>query len=252
MRCITWNVNGLRSVAQKGFLDFVHDARPDFLCLQEIKCFSGQVPPEIETIPGYRSYFYSAKKPGYSGVAIYSKLEPLRVREGMGHEPSDLEGRVLTAEFQDFTLVTAYFPNSQRDHARLSYKLEFCAHLEEYLRQWPKVLLCGDFNIAHRAIDLKNPKANEQNAGYLPEERACFDRLLSNGFHDVLREDAPDQEGLYTWWSYRPGIRERNIGWRLDMHVASAQLRPLVGKSRIYAETRGSDHAPVEVELKIG
>lgn len=250
MKLYSWNVNGFRSVHKKGFLDWVHKENPDVICLQEVKATPAQLPIEMLEIAGYSRSWHPANKRGYSGVAIYSKRHPQVYKLGMGLETFDNEGRVLQAEFEDFVLINAYFPNSQRDHARLGYKLAFCdamlSHMQRLRRAGKKVLLCGDLNIAHQAIDLKNPKQNEKNAGYLPEERAWFTKLMGEGYVDTFRIFEPSG-GHYTWWSYRPTIRERNIGWRLDYFICSPELQTRIKSCVHQPLVMGSDHCPVQL-----
>jgi exodeoxyribonuclease III len=253
MKLVSWNVNGVRAAHRSGFLDWFASERADVVCLQETKARLEQLDQELHHPLSYHSYWHSAEKPGYSGVAIYSKEEPFSVREGIGVSAIDREGRVLTAEYADFTLINAYFPNSQRDHARLSYKLEFCSKMLDYCTELTEagkyVVLCGDFNIAHQAIDLKNPKSNEQNAGYLPEERAWMSKFLAAGYQDVFRDLNPEP-GHYTWWSYRPGVREKNVGWRLDYHIVGAAFADRVRSASHQPSVLGSDHCPVVLQLK--
>ena len=253
MKLISWNVNGLRAVAKKGFLDWFAKAEADAVCVQEIKAFPEQVEEAVRHPMGYASYWAPAKKPGYSGVAIFTKREPLEVEIGLGDDSFDLEGRVLSLHYPEYVLINAYFPNSQREGARLGYKLDFCkamlAHCESLRKNGKNLVLCGDYNIAHNPIDLKNPKSNEKNAGYLPEERAWMDAFTKKGYVDVFRkfEKGPDH---YTWWSYRPGIRERNVGWRIDYFCANPEfedrLRPVTHHTKIL----GSDHCPIELNLR--
>jgi len=252
MKICSWNVNGIRSVHQKGFLDWLRKEKPDVVCLQEVKANPEQVPPEVREIEGYTSVWHPATKRGYSGVATYTRIAPSRVQLGTGRSEFDSEGRVLETEFPNFVLLNAYFPNSQRDHARLSYKLDFCESMLEYMNKLraggKNVVLCGDFNIAHQAIDLKNPKQNEKNAGYLPEERAWFAKLVGHGYVDAFRMFQPEG-GHYTWWSYRPTIRERNIGWRLDYFVCNPELRQQIAGCDHQPMVKGSDHCPVLLTL---
>ncbi len=252
MKLITWNVNGIRSIANKGFLEWLHSESPDFLCLQEVKAMPEVVPEALRAPINYKSHFFPAEKPGYSGVAFYYRHAPKLIKDGLGIPAFDKEGRVSTLFFDTFTLVNAYFPNSQRDHKRLPYKLDFCVAIQKYLDSLKKkgpVILCGDFNIAHNEIDLKNPKSNMNNAGFLPEERKWMDSFLSAGYKDIFRERCKDP-GHYTWWSYRPGVREKNIGWRLDYHCTSPELVEHVKESKILCEVPGSDHCPVLLTLK--
>ncbi len=253
MKLISWNVNGIRSVSGKGFGEWMKKTKPDILCVQEIKAFREQLEPELHSPPGYFSYWASAEKPGYSGCAVFTKVEPLRVEVGMGWQPGDSEGRVLQVEYEDFLLLNAYFPNSQRDHARLDYKLEFCRRMHSFIKEASKkkpVVLCGDFNVAHREIDLKNPKSNAKTAGFLPEERAWMESFLADGtMIDAFRHFNPEP-GHYTWWSYRPGVREKNIGWRIDYFCVSAGLKARLKHAAHLPEVMGSDHCPVVLELK--
>jgi exodeoxyribonuclease III len=254
VKLLSWNVNGLRAAGRAGFLDWFAAERPFAVCVQEIKVHSDDLPPELANPRRYHAFWNCAERPGYSGVATFTRKEPLAVARGVGLPELDREGRVLRLEFHDFVLVNAYFPNSQRDHARLAHKLEFCAAMlrlvNRYRRAGKHVLLCGDFNICHRPIDLANPTQNKNNAGFLPEERAWLDRFFgAHGWVDTFRSrcDAP---GHYTWWSYRPGVRARNIGWRLDYFVADAALAPRIARVRHQHEVLGSDHCPVELVLR--
>lgn len=253
MRLATWNVNGLRSVHSKGFLEWFDKQKIDIVCLQEIKAHREQVHPELWNPYKYSSHWHCAKKRGYSGLLIYSKEEPLNVICGLGNKEIDDEGRVLIAEYKDFVLINSYFPNSQREHERLPYKLGFCDAMLKKLNAIRKsgknVILCGDFNIAHKEIDLKNPKTNKDNAGFLPEERAWFDKLVGAGYVDTFREFNKEGDN-YTWWSYRPTIRERNIGWRLDYFVCNPEMKDRLKKVEHQTKTLGSDHCPVLLELK--
>ncbi len=266
MKFLSWNVNGIRAAAAKGFRDWFEREKADFVCLQEVKAFPGQVPPELVHPTGYRSWWAPAQKPGYSGVATFAREEPLHTHTGFAGRflPStqteldaefDAEGRVLTLEYDRFVLINSYFPNSQREKARLDYKLRFCDRMLQYCKGWEgsgkQVVLCGDYNIAHEEIDLKNPKSNHDNAGFLPEERAWMTRFLGEGFRDVFREANPGAGGHYTWWSYRPGIRARNIGWRLDYHCVSSSLVERVKKVGHQPTVQGSDHCPTLLELKL-
>jgi exodeoxyribonuclease III len=254
MRLLSWNVNGIRACGRAGFSDWFAEQRADVVAIQEAKALPEQLEEPLLHPSRYHSYWHPAKKPGYSGVAIYSKKEPLSLQTGIGDPEIDDEGRVLIARYADFTLINAYFPNSQRDHARLGYKLEFCrkilAHAQKRRRAGEHVLICGDFNIAHQEIDLKNPRANMKNAGFLPEERAWMSKFISAGFVDSFRQLNPDARDAYTWWSYRPGVRERNIGWRLDYFAANEELRGRLGKVEHQCHVKGSDHCPVLLKLR--
>ncbi len=253
MKLASWNVNGIRAVARKDFLPWMESLGADVVCVQESKAKPEQLTEDLLHPLGYHSFWNSAEKPGYSGVAIYSKQEPLRIHAGLNVPELDTEGRVLTAEFSDFVLVNSYFPNSQREHTRLGYKLQFCEQMYRYLEnlrsQQKNIILCGDFNIAHRPIDLKNPKANENNAGYLPEERAWMESFLSRGYVDGFRQFNPGPDH-YTWWSYRPGVREKNIGWRLDYFVVNQEFRDRMKGVEHQSRVMGSDHCPVLLELR--
>jgi exodeoxyribonuclease-3 len=256
-RIISFNVNGIRAIEKKGFVGWLAEDAPDMLCVQETKAEAGQLSEDLRapvdrTGAPYHTYWVSAKKRGYSGVALFSKTEPRSV-SGLGLAAFDDEGRVLIAEYAAFTLITAYFPNSQDERRRLDYKLAFCAAVRDrcaaLARAGRRVVLCGDYNIAHKPIDLAHPEANEESAGYYPEERAFLDAFLASGFVDTFRHFAPDRQNAYTWWSYRGGARARNVGWRLDYHCVDAGLLPFVEASLIRAEVTGSDHCPVELRL---
>lgn len=241
-------------MAGKGFLDWVRRSDLDVFCLQEVKAFEGQVPPEVRSPEGYRSYWNSAQKPGYSGVATFTKQEPLNVEQGLGVPELDQEGRVLTLQFKDFDLVNAYFPNSQHGLTRLPFKLQFCEAMFKFLekkrQQGRNVVLCGDFNIAHREIDLRNPKSNMNNPGFVAEERAWMDHLIDRaGYIDAFRkfEKGP---GHYTWWSYRPGVREKNVGWRIDYFATNPEFDDRLKGCSISCEVMGSDHCPVVLETR--
>lgn len=254
MKLLSWNVNGIRAAEKNGnFSKWMRGQDPDVVCLQEIKAFPEQAGGLLLHSADYHALWNSAKKPGYSGTAVFTREEPLSVRNGIGVKEIDDEGRVLVVEFKRFTLLNCYFPNSQRDHARLGYKLSFCKELAKFTGKLKasgkSVAICGDFNIAHREIDLRNPKANVNNAGFLPEERAWMDGFLASGYVDTFRRFTPDP-GHYTWWSYRPGVRERNIGWRLDYWVTDEVFADRVKTSAIQPDVWGSDHCPVEIVLK--
>ena len=253
MKLYSWNVNGIRAVAKKGFLDWFEAVAADVVCVQETKAKPEQLDESVLHPLGYESYFHSAQKPGYSGVATFCKKEPLDIKTGIGDAAVDDEGRVLTTEHKDFFMVNTYFPNSQREGARLGYKLEFCEKILRFCEGLKKsgkgVILCGDYNIAHQAIDLRNPKANEDCAGFLPEERAWMTKFLSSGYRDLFRESEPGG-GHYTWWSYRAGVREKNIGWRLDYHCANAEFGDHVNEVGHQPMVLGSDHCPVYIYLK--
>lgn len=249
MKLVSWNVNGIRAAIKKGFCDFVDEYKPDILCLQETKARPEQVDLELA---GYQDYWNSAEKKGYSGTAIFTKHKPLNVSLGLGIEEHDQEGRVITLEFEDYYLVTVYTPNSQNQLQRLAYRTEswdqcFFNHLVELETRKP-VIFCGDLNVAHKEIDLANPKTNTKSAGFTKEERAGFDRYMEHGFIDSFR--AFNQEPKhYTWWSYRARARERNVGWRIDYFCVSESLRPKLKDAYILPQVHGSDHCPVVLEL---
>lgn len=250
MKLISWNVNGLRACVTKGFLDFFREADADVFCLQETKLQAGQI--ELE-LPGYYQYWNSAVKKGYSGTAVFSKKEPLSVSYGIGIEQHDQEGRVITLEFPDFFVVTVYTPNSQEGLVRLDYRMrweeDFLAYLKK-LEQKKPVIFCGDLNVAHREIDLKNPKTNRKNAGFTDEEREKMTKLLQAGFIDTFRYFYPEQEGIYSWWSYRFQARIKNAGWRIDYFLVSDCLKDRLADAQIYTDVMGSDHCPVGLILK--
>lgn len=250
MKLISWNVNGLRACMQKGFMDFFREADADIFCLQETKLQAGQI--ELE-LPGYHQYWNYAEKKGYSGTALFSKKEPLKVTYGMGVEEHDHEGRVITAEFEDFYVVTVYVPNSQRELTRLDYRMEWEEAFLKYLKKLEEtkpLVYCGDLNVAHQEIDLKNPKTNHNNAGFTDQERKCFGRVLDNGFVDSFRHFYPDLKDAYSWWSYMGQARAKNVGWRIDYFVASEALKDRLEDAKIHAQVMGSDHCPVELDLK--
>lgn len=251
IKLISWNVNGLRACFDKGFPTIMQQLDADFFCLQETKMQAGQLDAEL---PGYQSYWHYAQKKGYSGTAIYTKQPPLSVRYGLGIEEHDQEGRVITLEMPEFFLVTVYTPNSQDELRRLDYRMQwdeaFRAYLVE-LDQHKPVLVCGDLNVAHKEIDLKNPKTNRRNAGFTDEERGQFARLLEAGFVDTFRHFYPTLEGAYSWWSYRFKAREKNVGWRIDYFLASERLRDRLVSAKIHADIMGSDHCPVEVVVNL-
>ncbi len=251
IKLISWNVNGLRACLQKGFLDVFHQLDADIFCIQESKLQEGQVDLELE---GYHQYWNYAVKKGYSGTAVFTRREPLAVTYGMGIEEHDQEGRVITLEFEPFYLVTVYTPNSQDKLARLDYRMRWETDFLSYLKGLEKkkpVVFCGDLNVAHREIDLKNPKTNRKNAGFTDEEREKFTELLDAGFVDTFRYFYPEQEGIYSWWSYRFRAREKNAGWRIDYFCVSASLAEKLKGAKIHTEIFGSDHCPVEVELEL-
>ncbi len=246
----TWNVNGLRSAINKGFADWAKSYQTDVLCLQEIKAFKEQIPEEIQNLDNYKGYWNSAQRAGYSGVASYSTIEPSEVRYGIGDNEIDEEGRVIRFKFEDFYLYNIYFPNGQRGQDRLDYKLAFYETLLEECNQLhaagEKIIITGDFNTSHKEIDLANPKSNEKNSGFLPEERAWITKYIDNGFKDAYRELYPDKVE-YTWWTYRFKARERNVGWRLDYFMVSEALMPRISDVIILNDVFGSDHCPVSL-----
>lgn len=254
MKIISWNVNGLRSVLNKGAGEWIQQHAADVLCFQEIKVSPDQLTPDqINSFNGYQATWNSALRPGYSGVLTLTRPAPISVQTGMGIPEFDLEGRVIRTQHPGFTLFNVYFPNGKRDHGRLTYKLEFYATLLEICDQLhaagERVVICGDFNTAHREIDLKNPKQNATTSGFLPEERLWIDHYLEHGFVDPFRELYPDRV-QYTWWTYRVGARERNIGWRIDFFLVSRDLMPWVKDIITYEQVPGSDHCPVELVIQ--
>ena len=250
MKFISWNVNGLRACVGKGFLDFFKEADADIFCLQETKLQEGQIDLEL---PGYHQYWNYAEKKGYSGTAIFTKAEPLSVAYGIGIEKHDHEGRVITLEYPDFYFITVYTPNSQNELTRLDYRMKWEEDFLSYLKKLEEnkpVIFCGDLNVAHNEIDLKNPKSNRKNAGFTDEERGRFTALMQAGFIDTFRYFYPDQEGIYSWWSYRFSARAKNAGWRIDYFVVSESLKDRLEDAAIYTEVMGSDHCPVGLFLK--
>jgi exodeoxyribonuclease-3 len=246
-KLISWNINGLRAVLGKGFLDFFDSKKPDVLCLQEIKLSEGQLDLELE---GYEAYYNYAEKKGYSGTAIFTKIKPIKATYGIGIDRHDHEGRVITLEFADCYLVNVYTPNSQRELERLSYRMEWEDDFREYLISLDKtkpVIVCGDMNVAHKEIDLKNPKTNRRNAGFTDEERNKFSELLEAGFIDTFRYFYPDKTGAYTWWSYMFKARQNNAGWRIDYFCVSKFLEDKIHDAIIHSDVMGSDHCPVEL-----
>lgn len=250
MKFISWNVNGLRACIQKGFLDFFNSIDADFFCIQESKLQAGQIDLDL---PDYHQYWNYAEKKGYSGTAIFAKNEPLSVSYGIGIDEHDREGRVITLEYDNFYLVTCYTPNSQNELKRLPYRMQWEDDFREYLKTLDAkkpVVLCGDLNVAHNEIDLKNPKTNRKNAGFSDEERAKMTELLGSGFTDTFRYFYPDAEGIYSWWSYRFKAREKNAGWRIDYFITSKRINDKLKKAAIHTDVLGSDHCPVEVDIE--
>lgn len=250
MKFISWNVNGIRACMTKGFMDFFNEVDADIFCLQETKLQAGQIEMNLE---GYHQYWNYAEKKGYSGTAIFTKKEPISVAYGIGIEEHDKEGRVITLEFDDFYFITVYTPNSQTELARLDYRMTWEDDFKKYLKKLEEkkpVVFCGDLNVAHKEIDLKNPKTNRKNAGFTDEERAKFSELVNDGFIDTFRYFYPDMEGIYSWWSYRFKAREKNAGWRIDYFMVSTSLKDRLESAKIHTEIYGSDHCPVELILK--
>lgn len=251
MKLISWNVNGLRAAVTKGFMDSFSALDADIFCLQETKLQPHQI--ELE-LPGYEQYWNSAVKKGYSGTAVFTKQTPLKVTNGIGLEEHDQEGRVITAEYDDFYLVTCYTPNSQRELARLAYRMTWEDAFRDYLLGLDAkkpVILCGDLNVAHEEIDLKNPKTNRKNAGFTDEERQKMTELLGAGFTDSFRYLYPEVTDAYSWWSYMGKARERNVGWRIDYFIVSNRLADKIVEAKIHADIMGSDHCPVELEINL-
>lgn len=248
-KMISWNVNGIRATLTKGFMDFFNEVDADIFCLQETKCQVGQV--ELD-LPGYYQYWNAAEKKGYSGTAIFSKEEPLSVTYGIGIEEHDKEGRVITLEFKNYYVITVYTPNSKSQLERLDYRMNWEDEFRSYLKKLEEnkpIILCGDLNVAHKEIDLKNPKSNRKNAGFTDEERSKFTELLNAGFIDTFRYFYKDMEGIYSWWSYRFNARKNNAGWRIDYFVTSKSLEDKLVDAKIHTEVLGSDHCPVELQI---
>lgn len=251
MKLISWNVNGIRACVEKGFLDYFKNQDADIFCLQETKLQAGQINLELE---GYHQYWNYAEKKGYSGTAIFTKKEPLSVSYGIGIEKHDTEGRVITLEFEDFFMITVYTPNSQTELARLDYRMEWEEDFREYLNNLnakKPIIVCGDLNVAHKEIDLKNPKTNRKNAGFTDEEREKFTTLLENGYTDTFRYFYPDVTDRYSWWSYRFKAREKNAGWRIDYFLVSDRLQDKLLGADIDSQILGSDHCPIILEIKL-
>jgi len=249
MKLVSWNVNGLRACVKKGFLDYFQEVNADIFCVQETKLQEGQITLELD---GYHQYWNYALKKGYSGTAVFTKEEPLSVKYGVGEDEGENEGRILTLEFDDFYLVNVYTPNSQRDLARIGYRLEWEDRMLQYLKvlnEQKPVILCGDLNVAHQEIDLRNPKSNIGNSGFTEEERGKMTNMLGSGFLDSFRHFYPQKEGAYTWWSYMNKVRERNIGWRIDYFIVSESLKGRLKNAEIHCDILGSDHCPVVLEL---
>lgn len=250
MKFVSWNVNGLRAVMGKGFMDFFYSVDADIIGLQEIKLSEGQLEWDK---PGYHAYWNYAEKKGYSGTAVFTKKEPISVSYGIGIEEHDHEGRVITLEFEDFYFITCYTPNSQNELKRLDYRMVWEDDFRVYLQELNKkkgVILCGDLNVAHEEIDIKNPKTNRHNAGFTDEERAKMTELLSAGFVDSFRHFYPDQTDIYSWWSYRFKAREKNAGWRIDYFIVSEDIKDRMKDAKILTEVMGSDHCPIELDFE--
>ena len=251
MKLISWNVNGIRACINKGFRDFFNEINADIFCIQETKCQKEQIELEFE---GYTSYWNSAEKKGYSGTAIFTKQKPISVKYGIGKEEHDKEGRVITLEFEKFYMVNIYTPNSKRELERLEYRQIWEDEIRKYLlklNEEKPVIMCGDLNVAHKEIDLKNPKTNRHNAGFTDEERNKMTELLEAGFIDTFRFLYPDKENAYSWWSYMGHAREKNVGWRIDYFIVSKSIENCIKEAKIHSEILGSDHCPVELEIDI-
>lgn len=249
-KLISWNVNGLRACVKKGFLDYFNEVNADIFCIQETKLQEGQIDLDSKD---YHMYWNYAEKKGYSGTALFTKEEPISVKYGLGIEEHDTEGRVITAEFDDYYVVTVYTPNSQDKLARIDYRMAWEDVFRDYLKELEKnkpVIVCGDLNVAHKEIDLKNPKTNRKNAGFSDEEREKFSILLDSGFIDTFRYFYPELEGAYSWWSYRFNARKNNAGWRIDYFLVSSSLKDKLINAKIHSEILGSDHCPIELEIK--
>ncbi|AIY84781.1 exodeoxyribonuclease III [Clostridium baratii str. Sullivan] len=249
-KLISWNVNGLRACVKKGFLDYFNEVNADIFCIQETKLQEGQIDLDLKK---YHMYWNYAEKKGYSGTALFTKEEPISVKYGLGIEEHDTEGRVITAEFDDYYVVTVYTPNSQDKLARIDYRMVWEDVFRNYLKELEKnkaVIVCGDLNVAHKEIDLKNPKTNRKNAGFSDEEREKFSILLDLGFIDTFRYFYPELEGAYSWWSYRFNARKNNAGWRIDYFLVSNSLKDKLINAKIHSEILGSDHCPIELEIK--
>lgn len=249
MKLISWNVNGLRACVKKGFEEFFNEIDADVFCIQESKLQEGQIDLKLE---GYHQYWNYAEKKGYSGTALFTKKEPISVTYGMGIEEHDKEGRVITAEFEEFYIVTCYTPNAKRELERLEYRMVWEDDFRKYLKKLEEnkpVIMCGDLNVAHKEIDLKNPKTNHKNAGFTDEERGKMTELLEAGFIDTFRYFYPDKEEIYSWWSYRFHAREKNAGWRIDYFIASDSLKDKLVDAKIHTSILGSDHCPVELDI---
>ncbi|MCA9969491.1 MAG: exodeoxyribonuclease III [Anaerolineales bacterium] len=251
----TWNVNGLRAAWRKGFLEWLHAAQPDILCLQETKCHPDQLDDALLHPAGYHTYWASAERRGYSGVALYSRIPPKSVQIGLGIDAYDREGRTIVADYGRFTLLGAYFPNGSRDHSRvpfkMAYKRDFLARCNQLRAQGKSVVFCGDVNTAHQDIDLARPRQNQRTTGFLPDERAWIDAVVTQGYVDTFRQRHPQRTGAYSWWSLQSGARQRNVGWRLDYFFVSPDLWPHVAEAAIHPDVTGSDHCPASLTLDV-
>ncbi len=251
MKLISWNVNGIRAALNKGFMDFFENSKADIFCIQETKMQEGQATLNLE---GYEQYWNSAERKGYSGTAVFTKIKPIKVTYGIGKEEHDKEGRIITLEFEKFFLVNCYTPNSKRELERLDYRQTWEDEIKEYLKKLDNkkpVIYCGDLNVAHKEIDLKNPKTNTKNAGFTIEERTKMTNLLEAGFTDTFRYLYPEKENAYSWWSYMGHAREKNVGWRIDYFITSNSIKEKIKEAIIYDEILGSDHCPVGLEIEI-
>ncbi|MDX1616194.1 MAG: exodeoxyribonuclease III [Candidatus Promineifilaceae bacterium] len=255
IRLFSWNVNGLRAAARKGFLDWLAETQPDILTVQETKCRPEQLTAAVREPAGYHSFWAAAERKGYSGVGLYTRQAPRQVQIGLGIPRYDREGRTIVAEYDQFVLLAAYFPNGGRDHSRVPYKIaykrDFLAACEGWRASGKGVIFCGDVNTAHRPIDLARPRQNRDRTGFLPQERAWIDEVLAHGYMDTFRALHPEEAGAYTWWTYIGGARERNVGWRLDYFFVSPELRARVAAAEIHSDVYGSDHCPVSLTLDL-
>lgn len=254
LKLISWNVNGIRAVLKKGFLEWFKDADPDILCIQETKAWEEQLPKELTEVPGYHAYFCQGVKKGYSGTAVYTKEKPISIKRGFGIEKYDSEGRILIAEYKEFTLINIYYPNGKQSKERLDYKMGFYEAFQNYANklksEGKKLIICGDVNTAHKEIDLARPKENSKISGFLPEERAWIDGFLADGYKDTLRL-FNDKGEIYTWWDVISRARERNVGWRIDYFYVSENLKNNLTNAFTLPEVMGSDHCPIGIEIKI-
>ncbi len=254
IKLISWNVNGIRAVLKKGFLEWFKEVNPDILCIQETKAWEEQLPGELINVPGYNSFFCQGVKKGYSGTAIYTKEKPLSVERGFGIKEFDSEGRILIAEFKNFILLNIYFPNGKQSKERLDYKMNFYEAFRKYTNKLKskdkKIIICGDVNTSHKEIDIARPKENEKVSGFLPEERAWIDKFLADGYIDTLRMIRAEGE-IYTWWDQITRARDRNVGWRIDYFYISENLEKNIADAFVLSEVMGSDHCPIGIELKL-